>query len=120
MCGLAAWRFDGIDQHAGGNGVVAQAVDQNKAARVAVAGVGVERDHAVKLELHHADFIHTQLSRWAGFLRIHIQLVAESGDGGLHRFSTDFEQKAAACADCLLVHPNQVGFKLIAHASGLV
>src|SRR4051812_16219625 len=62
-------------QHARADGLIGEAIDDDKAAGVAVMRIRIERDRLVELELANADFVQLELLRRDMLERIHIDPV---------------------------------------------
>ena len=102
-------------QHAGGHRVEADAVDQDQAAGVAVAGVGVESHGLVQRQVAHANVVEVQPARCQLRLGGHIQAVLQISDRGHHCARGDLQQEASSRQHRRVGHPDQRAFKLVSH-----
>ena len=71
-----------VKDHAGGDGLIGVAIDQDKGAGVAVDLIGVESDLRAVAILQYADFVKRQRLGGKRFERGDVQLVFERGHGG--------------------------------------
>ena len=77
FCGAAQREMD----HAGADGAVGEAVDQDEAAGVVVLGVGIESDRLVEAHVADADLVQFERFRGQLFQRVDVDLVLDIGDG---------------------------------------
>ena len=62
LCGrFRSGRFDSCDDHGGADRCIADGIDQDERAHLAVFGVGVEEQRQACLELHLGNVVHVQL-----------------------------------------------------------
>jgi hypothetical protein len=102
-------------QHAGADGGVADAVDQDEAAGFAHLFVRVERDRPVHAQLAHRDLVQRELLRREMLQRVHIHLVLDVGDGGGDRARADLHQIGAAGHQGFVLHPHERRLELVGH-----
>lgn len=99
--------------HAGGNGAVAQLVDQDEPAEIAVFGVRLERDRPVRGNVDGADGIELQRLRRQVLHRVDVDLVLGLGDGGGRALRAHHHPIRTARQHRRLVHPDQRRLELI-------
>ena len=103
-----------LAQHAGGDGVVGDAVDQDEAAGVAILGVGIKGDRPVEFQFADADFVEVQLLGLHMFQSVDVDLVFQGQHGRGNGLRADLHQIASAAQHRLLAHPNDGRLELIA------
>jgi hypothetical protein len=107
-------------QHAGADGLVAQPVDDDEAAHVAVLRVGVERDRAIEREHAHAGLVELQRLGGEVLERVDVDQVLRRGDRGAERARAELDQVRAARQQRLLAHPDHVRLELVGEAGRIV
>ncbi|MND74614.1 hypothetical protein D3C80_662110 [compost metagenome] len=102
-------------QHAGADRAVAQPVDDDEAAGVAVVGVGIEGDRPVQVQVADADAVEFQGLGRQVLQAVHIDPVLEVGAAHADGAATDLHQVRAPGQHRLFVHPHQGRLELVGH-----
>ncbi|MNP05027.1 hypothetical protein D3C76_969680 [compost metagenome] len=100
-------------QHARTDGVVAQAVDDDEAAGIAVFGIGIEGDSLVQAQVADADFVQLQGPGRQLLQGIDVDLVLQVRAGHAQGAAADFQQVRPPGQHGFLAHPHQGCFELI-------
>jgi len=99
--------------HDAGNGAVAHAVDQHKAAEFARVDVGLEGDHTVQRQVDRRDFVEVEAPARGVLQRVDVDLVLDRGHLCRGRLRAESEKVAAPREQRFRVHPCQVCLELI-------
>ena len=99
--------------HAGGDRLVGEAIDQNERAGLAVLGVRIERQRPRNGHVANADLV--ELERLRGKLRqgVDVEPVVEIGNGCRHGRVIDLHQIGAPGQQLVVGHPDQVSGELV-------
>ena len=104
--------------HARTDRLVRQAVDQNKAARVAVFIIGIEGNLAIKIEVTDTNFIEAQRPCRMLFHRVDVDGVARLCNCCLCCDRADFHQVCAARQQLVFAHPQDRRAELVRDFAG--
>ena len=99
--------------HAGGDRLVGEAVDQDDAARVAVLRIGVEGDRLGGRQIDHADLVQLQHLGSVVLKRVDIEAVFEIGHLRGNRARHRLQEILAAGQHVLVVEPDEVRCELV-------
>ncbi len=99
--------------HAGGDRLVGEAIDQNERAGLAALGVRIERQRPRNGHVADADLV--ELERLRGELRqgFDVDPVVQIGHGCRHGGVIDLHQVGAPGQQLVVGHPDQVGGELV-------
>lgn len=120
MAGAAVrqdWRGD---DHAGTDGTVGQAVDDDERAGSAVAVVAVQGDGGIQADLDATDLVQLQGTGSALLQGVHIDLVGDAGDRARHVAGGALDVVLLAWEHRLLGHPYQHGVELVSDRRNVV
>ena len=102
-----------MQDHAGANGGVCDAVDQDEGAGRAVLGEGIEGDRGPRREVADADLVEVERLRRLMREIVDVDPVFQIGDGGAHLVGLGAQDIGAAGQQRLLIEPDDVGGELI-------
>jgi hypothetical protein len=107
-------------QQTGADRCVGQPVDDDEAPHVAIVGVRIERDGAVKVEVADPDLIELEGLGGGVFDGIDVDAVFGVGDGDADGAGADLHQVAPAWQHVVVVHPDDVRLELVGDGRGRV
>ena len=71
--------------HSARHGVIAQAVDQDKTAHIAIFGIRIERDRAIKRDIAETDLVEIEMLGGNVLVRPDVDFVLQLGDASAHQ-----------------------------------
>ena len=101
-----------IDQPEADRGV-AGPVNDDEASKIAVVGIGGERQFLIKADIAHADLVEFQGLCGGVLQRVDVDLVFGLRELGRHRACAQLDQVGPARQHRLITHPQYLGFKLV-------
>ena len=106
--------------HAGADGGVGEAVDQDKAAGIAVLAIRIEGQRLGKGDIHITDLIQRQCPARQMVQGVDIDLVLEGRDLGWRRGGAQLQKILPSGQQFLVRHPQQMRRELVGnHRAGL-
>lgn len=101
------------DDHAGADGAVGQAVDDDESTGGAIAFVTIQGNRRVEADLDLADLVQLQRAGRALFQGVHIDLVMDAGNRARHIAGGALDVVLLARQHRLFGHPYQHGFEAV-------
>ena len=105
--------------HAGGDSRVADLVDQDEGAELAIVGIGQRRDGAVEVEPAVGNVVEPERGGGGAGERVDVDLLVDRGDRGRQHLGADLHQIGAARGKAILGHPHQRGVEPGGERNGL-
>ncbi len=120
MSAAAMGRRRSGDDHAGANGAVGQAIDDDEGAGGAVLLIAIERDGRVQADLDPGDLVQLQLAARGPLQSIHVHLVDDARNRTRHIAGSALDIVLLARKHRLLGHPHQHGIEAVGDQRAIV